>query len=265
MNEGAIHMRELTLPEQEIVSGGYSGNSYSDEQDSGNDGGGSSGDRLGTITTIGTRGRRVAWSLFHLAAFAGVNTNPTFSGEYSDALEDTNNDGDDPLPPECQTHEDNTDSMAEFIADAIMSQPDWNSREYGAIIYLDQNGDIQAGPLQMGTTMAETNPPQLELSITSDMQNGKILGYVHNHPDIGYNSSEDRDNRNPSQQDWAVYDTLVGDYGASSALGMYILGPDGILREFHASFDRSTHTAENNPRDPDSNNEVRNGQFYANC
>jgi len=112
----------------------------------------------------------------------------------------------------------------------------------------------------VGSTVAEVGQfAQAGLGITQDMLNGEILGFIHNHPDIGYNSSEDRDNRNPSAGDWGAYHQLISNHVAASDLSIYILGPDGVLREFHAS-DESRHTAENNPSNPDANNDVRNGQ-----
>lgn len=160
----------------------------------------------------------------------------------------------------CIWEEHNVDSIAEIAAGHIMSQPDWNEREYGYIIYRDADGDFRTGPMEIGQTVDENGGQYASavLSITPDMRNGEILGFIHNHPTDGYNNEEDLDNRNPSASDWDAFHELKNNFGAVDDLSMYILGPDGVLREFHAS-DESRHTAENNPSAPDWRNDVRNG------
>jgi hypothetical protein len=47
------------------------------------------------------------------------------------------------------------DIAARQVEQLIKSQPDWNSREYGAVIYMTGNGDIKIGPLSRGDSVAE--------------------------------------------------------------------------------------------------------------
>lgn len=142
------------------------------------------------------------------------------------------------------------DMIARQIEALIKATPDWNAREYGAIIYM-VDGEVRMGPLTRGMTVAEAvalglDAPQTRFSTPSDLGNGVILAVVHSHPDVGYTNAEDLQNNYPSYYtgsdgnasgDYATFESLVGSdsrFSNSAAFAQYILGPDGVLREFNA-------------------------------
>lgn len=162
------------------------------------------------------------------------------------------------LQPECLA-----DLMVDLIARQIevliKAQPDWNAREYGAVIYMVGN-EVKIGPLTRGTTVAEALAAGLDrrptrISMPGDLGDGTILAVVHSHPDVGYDAAGDLANRYPSggldSGDYFTFEQLLKDdsrFGDSAAFAQYILGPDGILREFNASAGRVDQT---NDPDPD--------------
>ncbi len=84
------------------------------------------------------------------------------------------------FPDPCQT-ENMVDDAAREIQDLIRQQPDWQSREYGAIIYRNTNGEIVTTELFRGMTVIEALlagllAPQAELGLPSDLAQGGILG-----------------------------------------------------------------------------------------
>jgi len=161
---------------------------------------------------------------------------------------------------ECETDR-NIDSLAQQVADMIRSQSDSNAREYGAVIYYDTSGNLKMGTLTPGQTVAEAisaglGAPETRLSVPSDLGLGGIVAVVHSHPDIGYNNSEDIQNRYPSNNpgsngDYQTFNALVGSsgFGNSAIFAQYILGPDGVLREFNASEGIVTASTDSNPSD----------------
>lgn len=165
------------------------------------------------------------------------------------------------LQDQCEI-ENQTDYAAQQIANAIKGQIDWDAREYGAIIYL-QNGVVMMGPLVAGMTVAEAaaaglSAPETRISLPADFVTGRdlILAVVHSHPDIGYDATEDSLNRYPSDYpgggDYFFFDNVVGSdpwFSASGIFAQYILGPDGLLREFN-SFEGRLSPA--NDPDPDA-------------
>jgi len=150
-----------------------------------------------------------------------------------------------------------TDVLARQIEGLIKAKADWNSREYGAVIY-EVNGVIKMGPLTRGMTVAEAAAsglpaPETRISLPSDLGNGQIIGVVHSHPDVGYSAAEDIINRYPSLYsgggDYHNFDALVGSdprFANVAAFSQYILGPDGVLREFNASEGHVTSTNDTN-------------------
>ena len=214
-------MRELTLSELELVSGGN--NSTVTEVDEivviGNPGGGDWGD----------------WGDW---------------GDYGDYI-DGGGDGYGPTPPPPQNPcelDGSKDSVAKTIEDAIKAMPDWNEREYGALILRDANGYIHIGEIARGETVAEAQARAIaagESSYAPETRFGgvpagfTVVGAVHSHPDVGYNNSEDLQNRYPSNYsgggDYYNFGQLVGNdprFSSPADFTQYILGPDGVLREF---------------------------------
>lgn len=161
-----------------------------------------------------------------------------------------------------------TDQLAQEIERLIKQQTDWNEREYGALIYYNLDGDLTiTGRLTRGTTVAEGQAAgvgyaSVSFSVPSDLGPGGIVAAVHNHPDIGYNNSADLLNHYPSyngpndNSDYLTFESLVGvDDRFATAFGfsLYILGPDGTLREFDLKDGRLDPS---NDPDPNSRNNL---------
>lgn len=138
--------------------------------------------------------------------------------------------------PLCRSHEPSTvdqyvDQLASKAARDIRAQSDHNRREYLVIVYRDGHGMIQSSPLVAGANNGA--------SATADLQSlgipaAQIVGLVHNHPrDVyGTNSTSAIINRHPSSGDWETADRIIAAGANSSVLTLYILGPDGLLREY---------------------------------
>lgn len=142
------------------------------------------------------------------------------------------------------------DMKARQIEALIKATPDWNEREYGAVIYM-VNGEVRMTALARGMTVAEAvaaglDAPRTVIPVPADLGDGVILAVIHSHPDVGYTAAEDLDNHYPSSYlnsngtpggDYGLFNSLVGSdsrFGNSAAFAQYILGPDGVLREFNA-------------------------------
>lgn len=133
-----------------------------------------------------------------------------------------------------------SDAFASKIARDIKAQPDWNQREYVSVIYKATDGHLAVGALQRGEGVYATiDFPALGISAS------QVVGVVHNHPDsISSDPRGDNINRFPSQpgsgalnglSDWQAADAIVGAGADASTLSLYILGPDGVLREYDYS------------------------------
>ncbi|WP_213978887.1 hypothetical protein [Sphingomonas sp. dw_22] len=143
------------------------------------------------------------------------------------------------------------DGVATQIADLIKQKADYASREYGALIYM-VNGEIKMGPLTPGQTVAEAlaaglPAPETRFKLPSDWGPGaQVLAIVHSHTSVGYSGADLIDQRYPSTYtvggvasgDYANMDRLVASdprFAPAAAFAQYILGPDGVLREFNYS------------------------------
>jgi hypothetical protein len=161
-----------------------------------------------------------------------------------------------------QCHADSeADLLAREIENQIKSQPDWNAREYGALIYVNGNGNLKIGTLTRGMTVAEAQragfgAPRTTFSTPTDLgSSGYIVAAVHSHPDIGYSSRFDLENRYPSNNpgddgDYQTFARLIGAdsrFTNSAEFSQYILGPDGILREFNFSEGIVNRSNDKNP------------------
>ncbi len=157
-----------------------------------------------------------------------------------------------PVPQDSPCEQDaKEDEIARGVEGLIKQQPDWNAREYGALIVRYQDGSYGVTALARGETVAEAKAraiaagqtgfsPQLAYKYTSE-GGAVIVAAIHNHPDVDYNRSEDMKNRYPSYDngsgDYGNFDKLIGrDVRLVSSVDQfthYILGPDGVLREFN--------------------------------
>lgn len=157
------------------------------------------------------------------------------------------------------------DFAAQQIANLIRSQPDWNEREYGAVVYQVGN-EIRVGPLTRGQTVQEAidaglDAPRTNIQLPADLGNGVILAVVHSHPNVGYEDVQDVENRYPSDHDYDEFDARVSSGSLASdprfannvAFAQYVLGSDGILREFNKKDGRLTLS---NDMTPDSRDDL---------
>ncbi len=173
--------------------------------------------------------------------------------------------------------ENDVDKLAREISETIKLKPDWNEREYGAVIYETADGTIKHSALSSGETVAEAQAranaagdssfaPRTGMTIPRDAV--KIHAVVHNHPDVGYDDAGDASNMNPSDSDWGTFDILTtgvdGGGGATrwgqiadpSKLALYVVGPNGDINEFHEA-DRLDHNGDAvNFKAPDNTHDV---------
>ena len=157
-----------------------------------------------------------------------------------------------PPPPETPCERDAMeDSLAQALSDMIKSHSDWNAREYAASIIRYADGNYGITALTPGETMAEAQArataagqtswaPETHFPVGEIPAGAMVVGVIHNHPDVGYTNAEDITNRYPSYNpgydgDYNTFDTLVGHdsrFASADQFTQYILGPDGVLREF---------------------------------
>lgn len=124
----------------------------------------------------------------------------------------------------------NSDRTANDVKASILNQ-DWQNLEYGAIIATSGNGATYHGPITPGAKDVWTPEATNFAGIAWD----QIVGMLHNHPP----NTPQGDGRKPSPGDWLSFGFLYSGVGArhgpvaANRLRMYILGNDGVLREYH--------------------------------
>jgi hypothetical protein len=152
--------------------------------------------------------------------------------------------GGDPPPPSCQSHDAATvdgysDQLASQASRDIKAKPDYNNREYATVLYRDGTGTIRSSTTIQGGSNGESVSINLQaLGIAA----GQIVGMVHNHPSGIYSTStaEATINRHPSSGDWAAADQIVAAGADPAIFTHYIIGTDGVLREYDYS-NRATY------------------------
>lgn len=159
------------------------------------------------------------------------------------------------------------DSAATTIAIEIKAKPDWQEREYGALILRDADGYIYIGNIARGETVAEAQARATAAGQTDFAPETRfgsvpagftVIGVVHSHPDVGYSPSEDLQNRYPSDYpgggDYTNFENLVVShprFSSAADFTQYILGPDGVLREFDFTEGRVTQANDTKPNRAD--------------
>lgn len=127
------------------------------------------------------------------------------------------------------TAKDYADALSVLAATAIRARTDYQSREYGAIIHRDATGAIRV------TALTESTAVSVSFNYTAlGVNQASIIGIVHNHPQNSYNSSaqELQINLNPSPTDWNTAATIVGNAASADLMQLFVVGTDGVLREF---------------------------------
>ncbi|WP_337829184.1 hypothetical protein [Pseudonocardia sp. TMWB2A] len=75
------------------------------------------------------------------------------------------------------------DALATHVANIIKNKPDYNIREYGAVIYRGLDGQIKISEIQPGPIGAQGG--QVDLSaIVNQVGAHNVVGFIHSHPDI---------------------------------------------------------------------------------
>lgn len=198
-------MRELTLEELELISGGSTtvdeivvvadgdgdgGGDWGDYGDYGDGGGGSGGD-------------------------SGSD-----SGEQS--------------PPEnehpCEANavaDIDTDIKAKDASDGKSgtSQP-----EYGATI-ASADGKFYTSEIRTGQSYDDANPPSTSIGPPAGFTWAQVTGTVHSHPPSG-DAAADIRNQAPSDGDWQSADEAVRRGADPSNFTMYVIDKDGNMRAF---------------------------------
>jgi len=129
---------------------------------------------MGEAVVIGPRSGGGAYWFAFATESSGYEPNPTLFPEVDGGGAPTYWDF---LQLECLADE-TTDALAKQIEALIKAQPDWNAREYGAVIYMVGN-EIKMGPLISGMTVAEAraaglSAPETRLPPPADLGDGVI-------------------------------------------------------------------------------------------
>jgi len=181
-------------------------------------------------------------------------------GIYGDDEEEEGVDDEPRDSNDCMIEENEVDAKAEEVAGDILQNPDSQEFEFVSFLWRSAGGALQfTEPLQLDPGGGIVRTPQ-EVTPYGDAQ---IVGWVHNHPyDTIATPRHNEFNRNPSAGDWQTFDNLITGGYASTDLSLYLIGPDGVLREF-TDGDQTDHTGDSPgggiPKLPDADNTVRDG------
>lgn len=88
-----------------------------------------------------------------------------------------------PVPDEAYVEEKATDMLAAHVASLIVDMPDYATREYGAIVFRDQNGELKVTPLIPGPTGTQGGTVDLWPTILA-VGAHNVVGVIHSHPQI---------------------------------------------------------------------------------
>ncbi|MET4678739.1 hypothetical protein [Stenotrophomonas rhizophila] len=134
------------------------------------------------------------------------------------------------------------DAVARDVEALIKADPGYQSQELGTVLYRDAvTGEIKSSPMVRGDA---SNPgaisyPLSEWGITA----AQVVGIIHSHPAGVFPSETHEVNKYPSDNrtvdgvtyeggDWGVAD-LLRDHGMNAdEFRHYIIGPDGVTREY---------------------------------
>lgn len=113
--------------------------------------------------------------------------------------------------------------------------------EYGALIY-EHNGSVG-----VGNVYTQSNTGQVDIGAGGVPDGARIVGYIHNHPDVG--GIDDRTPSNHSGGDWDQYTSLVSSTslprGITADPNMLLFiytNEDGSVRAYDKT-DKNTNTA----------------------
>jgi hypothetical protein len=147
------------------------------------------------------------------------------------------------------------DTVARSVEAMIRADPAYQSREIGAVIYRDPaTGEIKATALTYG---AVNTPDQLSLPLgDAGITASDVVGIIHSHPANALEGATHEVNKYPSDNravngqnynggDWAAADLLRDNGMNPDTFRHYIIGPDGVTREYNFN-DRDAETLGSN-------------------
>lgn len=221
-------MRELTISECEMVSGGHTnlcGSACTITELSG-------------ITVTGPGGGGGGWYP-PLPGGGGGGDGGGGGGGYQD-----------PRPDYDDCDDRASDTKAADINDEINDKPDSNTREYGALLYRDANGDIQRTRLLSGDNWSLTELAGLLPADLGFDSWDQVVGLVHSHPTmnnvgteanpIWLPSTPESHHDRPSSGDWVNADFYIRNGANEENFTLYI-SHDGVIKEYDA-FDNKTES-----------------------
>lgn len=147
------------------------------------------------------------------------------------------------------------DAVARDVEALIKADPGYLNREIGAVLYRDAvTGEIRHTALTYG---AVNTPDQLSLPLgDAGIKASDVVGIIHSHPANALEEATHEVNKYPSDNrtvngqsytggDWAVADLLRDNGMSQETFRHYIIGPDGVTREYDFN-DRDAETLGNN-------------------
>lgn len=140
------------------------------------------------------------------------------------------------------------DSLADDINREIASQPDSGRREYSALIWRDDDGNLHRTRLVAGTNGSAPFPADpTELGIDSY---SRVVGMVHSHPSEVNLGTDASPNWVPASHgwmhggDWDVADDWVNNHRLSEANFTMYISYQGQVREYDYADNRSVSRQE---------------------
>lgn len=138
------------------------------------------------------------------------------------------------------------DTLAELLNAELNEKADKDRIEYGALIYRDENGDLQHSDLIPGenglwTGMEGTTPEDFGMTSWS-----QVVGIFHHHPtevylesvnqwvDVTQSACSDSNFDLPSSGDWATVFSFINDNSASLNNFTIYVSFNGSIKEFDA-------------------------------
>jgi len=147
------------------------------------------------------------------------------------------------------------DTVARSVEALIKADPGYLNQEIGAVLYRDPaTGEIKATALTYGAVNA---PDQLSLPLgDAGIKASDVVGIIHSHPANAFDPEELEVNKYPSDNrvvdgvpygggDWAAADLLRDNGMNPETFRHYIIGPDGVTREYDFN-DRDAETLGSN-------------------
>lgn len=102
--------------------------------------------------------------------------------------------------------------------------------EYGTTI-ASSGGNFYTGNVTAGQSYDQANPPSTSIAPPDGYGWADVVATIHSHPASG-DSAVDLRNQAPSDGDWSAADQAVASGASASSLTMYIIDMNGVTRAF---------------------------------